>query len=60
MYRDPPDADRHLQRLAAIGRRLLRPQARVRRTGQSATTNAIASFGMIVGLLMVWAMAVNM
>ena len=56
MDRDTP-AERHFRRIAMIARRLQRPQARVR---QSTSVNMLTSFGMAVGLLMVWAMAVNM
>lgn len=50
------------QGIATAAQRLLRnrPRAKARPARSHATNNMIASFGMVAGLLMVWAMAVNM
>ncbi|HUN41393.1 MAG TPA: hypothetical protein VMU81_13965 [Acetobacteraceae bacterium] len=50
------------QAIAAAAQRLLRnrPRARMRSARSQPTNNMLASFGMVVGLLMVWAMAVSM
>ena len=64
MDRTPTDTDRNSQRqhLAMVMRHKRRPQARAKaaRRGEAYGANAIASLGMIVGLLLIWAMAVNM
>lgn len=61
---DPTQADRfgyHQQRAVAAIRRLHRATARVKaRAGRSNGSSAMASFGMIIGLLMIWAMASSM
>jgi hypothetical protein len=51
-----------LHGIAAAARRRLRnrPQAKARAAGSHTTDNMLASFGMVVGLLTVWALAVNM
>ncbi len=50
------------QRVTAVIRRLRRTRvrAKARPARSSATNNMLASFGMIVGLLMIWAMTVSM
>lgn len=59
------EADRsslYRQHLDAAMRRLRRPPARAKaaQRGQTYGANAMASFGMIVGLLMIWTMAVHL
>ena len=56
------EAHSRQQRIAATARRMLRsrPRAPARPARSSGTNNMLASFGMIVGLLMIWAMAANM
>jgi len=50
------------QTITAAAQRLLRnrPCAKMGRARPHATNNVIASFGMVVGLLMVWALTVSM
>jgi hypothetical protein len=65
MDRTPTEAHRsspYRLHLDAAMRRLRRPplQAKAARRGEAYGANAMASFGMIVTLLMIWAMAVNM
>jgi len=52
----------HQQRIAAVARLLLgaRPRVRARPVRSPAAGNMLASFGMIVGLLMIWALTVQM
>ena len=59
---DTANARSHPPRLAAAAKRLQRHwvQAKVRRTRLSPVSNAMTSFGMIVGLLIAWAAIVNM
>ena len=62
---DPDDgiaARMHQQGIASAAQRLLRnrSRAKVRPARSRATNNAIASFGMAIGLMMVWALALNM
>lgn len=64
MHRDTFDADRpqpRQQLMADAVQRLRRSVARAKvRPAKPQTNNALASFGMIIGLLLVWAMAVSM
>jgi hypothetical protein len=66
MMRADPDngiaSRRRQQGIGATAQRLLRnrPRAKARPAGSHTTNNMLASFGMAVGLLMMWAMAVNM
>lgn len=65
MERTPTEADRislKRQHLDVTLRRVRRPRARakVARRGQACGANTLASFGMIITLLMIWAMTVNM
>ncbi len=62
---DPTDADRpqshpHAMANAAKRARRARARATARPAGRHAATNLLASFGMIAGLLLVWAMAATM
>ena len=60
MHRDPNGTDYRSNDAAKRLRRLRqRAQAKPIRLS-AATNNALASFGMIVSLLVAWAMAVNM
>jgi len=63
MRRDPNDGmdtRSQQQRISAATRRLRRARAKARPARSSATNNMLASFGMIAGLLMIWAMTVNL
>ena len=59
---DGMDKRSRQQRVAGATRRLrgVRARAKARPARSSTTNNMLASFGMIVGLLMIWAMTVNM
>ena len=59
MHPDPSNHGRRLNDAATRLRRLLQ-RAQARPVRLSPRNNALAGFGMIVSLLLMWAMAINM
>jgi len=65
MRRDLNDgigARSHQPRIAALARHLLaaRPRVKARPVRSTGASNMLASFGMIIGLLLIWALSFNM